>query len=86
MKKPGGICDPYLRLWGTVCCGWQMARAAGVATTLDDGSDRFYADKVTTARFYFEYEMPKVAYHESVILNCADNIAELDNEIFAVAQ
>lgn len=86
MRQPGGICDPYLRLWGVICCGWQLARAAGLAMTLDDGSDPFYSTKVETARFYFAYEMPKVAYHQSVIKNSAKNIAELDTEFFQVAQ
>jgi acyl-CoA dehydrogenase len=86
MRKPGGICEPYLRLWGTVCCGWQLARAAGVAMTLDDGSDTFYSNKIETARFYFGYEMPKVASFQQAILNSANNIAELDTAIFDVAQ
>ena len=86
MRKPGGICEPYLRLWGTVCCGWQLARAAGVAMTLDDGSDSFYSNKIETARFYFGYEMPKVASFQGAILNSANNIAELDTAIFDVAQ
>jgi alkylation response protein AidB-like acyl-CoA dehydrogenase len=86
MRQPGGICDPYLRLWGVICCGWQLARAASIAMTLDDGSDPFYSTKVETARFYFAYEMPKVAYHQSVIRNSAKCIAELDTDFFQVAQ
>ena len=86
MRQPGGICDPYLRLWGVVCCGWQIARAAGVAMTLDKGNDPFYPAKVKTAEFYFAYEMPKAAYHQTVIRKAAKNIAELDITLFDVAQ
>jgi len=85
IRKPAGICDPYLRLWGTICCGWQLARAAGAALTLDDGNDPFYPAKIETARFYFAYEMPKANYHASVIQNGATSIAELDISLFEVA-
>ena len=86
MRKPGGIADPYLRLWGTVCCGWQLARAAAVAMTLDPDSDRFYAAKIETARFYFAYEMPKVACYRSIITEAADHIARMDTGLFETAQ
>jgi alkylation response protein AidB-like acyl-CoA dehydrogenase len=85
MRKPAGICDPYLRLWGTICCGWQLARAAAAAITLDDGNDPFYPAKIETARFYFAYEMPKAIYYVSVIQNSARSIAELDISVFDVA-
>ena len=83
-KQAAAISDPYLRLWGVVCCGWMSAKAAKAAMILDDGSDRFYADKVTTAQFYFQHEMPLVDYYQAVILKCAEPIARLDNDIFAV--
>lgn len=86
MRKPGGICDPYLRLWGTVCCGWQLARAAGVAMILDDGNDHFYAAKLETANFYFAYEMPKVNYYQRIISEAADSISEMDARLFEVMQ
>ena len=82
MRLPAAICDPYLRLWGTICCGWQIARAAGVATELDDGSDPFFTHKVETARFYFAYEMPKTEYYQSVIRNSAPHIAKLSSDLF----
>ena len=85
MRKPAAICDPYLRLWGVICCGWQLARAAAAAMTLDDGSDPFYPAKIETARFYFAYEMPKTHYHAAVIENSAAPIAELNIETFSVS-
>ena len=86
MRKPGGIADPYLRLWGTVCCGWQLARAAAVAMTLDPDSDPFYAAKIETARFYFAYEMPKVACYRSIITEAAGPIARMDTSLFETRQ
>lgn len=89
MKQATAIADPYLRLWGTVVCGWQLARAASVAMdfiNLDAGSDPFYRAKIETAKFYFAYEMPKVAYHQAVIKQSADCIANLDVDIFETLQ
>ena len=46
---------PYLRLWGIVAGGWQMARAAQIAAD-EDRSRRFrsgiYSAKLATAAFY----------------------------------
>ena len=80
--QPAAVCDPYLRLWGTLCCGWQLARAAGIASTLDDGSDAFLASKTVTARFFFDYEFPKINVYRSNILNSAETISAMDSEIF----
>ena len=51
----------YLILTGTVCGGWQMARAAQVAQSkLMLGEDpAFYEAKLITARFYSEHLLPK---------------------------
>ena len=51
----------YLRLWGTVAGGWQMARAAEVAKrklASGEGDPEFMRAKVTTARFYAEALLP----------------------------
>ena len=86
MRKPGAIADPYLRLWGTVCCAWQLARAASVAMTLDTGSDGFYKAKIETARFWFAYEMPKATCYRSIITQVADPIARMDSGLFETLQ
>ncbi len=44
---------PYLRLWGTVAGGWQMARAAQIAAdkvAAGDAEADFYRAKLATAR------------------------------------
>lgn len=53
----------YLMLAGTVCGGWQMARAAGVAQNkLMTGEDSvFHEAKLVTARFYAEHILPKAS-------------------------
>ncbi len=86
IRQPAGIGDPYLRLWGVVACGWQLARAAQAAVVLDDGSDPFYSAKIETAKFYFAWEMPKAGYYQQVIKRSANRIANLNTEIFKTLQ
>jgi hypothetical protein len=53
---------PYLRLWGLVAGGWQMARAALIAVQRtgerDEGAD-FMRAKVATAVYYAECLLPQ---------------------------
>ncbi|HEY8243940.1 MAG TPA: acyl-CoA dehydrogenase [Casimicrobiaceae bacterium] len=51
----------YLRLWGTVAGGWQMARAAEIAKqklAAREGDPGFWNAKVTTARYYSDALLP----------------------------
>jgi len=84
IRQPGAIADSYLRLWGVICCGWQLARAASVAMTLEPERDAFYAAKIETARFYFAYEMPKVAYYRRIITDAAEPVARMDSRLFEI--
>ncbi len=46
---------PYLKLWGVVAGGWQMARAAQIAAekiAAGDPEKEFYQAKLATAKFY----------------------------------
>ena len=70
---------PYLKLWGVVAGGWQMARAALVAKRrLDTGSDDadFYRAKLATARFFAEHILPLAhAYTPSIVQGAASTLA-----------
>jgi hypothetical protein len=62
---------PFLKLFGTVAGGWQMARAALIAKRqLDAGAHDadFYRAKLGTARFFAEHILPlaKACSHEVV--------------------
>ncbi|HSD62031.1 MAG TPA: acyl-CoA dehydrogenase [Burkholderiales bacterium] len=49
---------PYLKLFGTVAGGWQMARAAAKSharVAAGHGDTSFYRSKIVTARFYAEH-------------------------------
>ena len=55
---------PYLRLWGLVAGGWQLARGAhAAAKKLAEGraDADFYRGKIATARFYADCLLPQAA-------------------------
>src|SRR5438552_8049011 len=55
---------PYLRLWGLVAGGWQLARGAQIAAKrLADrtGDATFYRGKIATARFYAQCLLPQAS-------------------------
>ena len=57
---------PYLKLWGIVAGGWQIARAAKVAVdklAKGEGDAAFMRAKVATARFYAENLLPLAEAH-----------------------
>jgi alkylation response protein AidB-like acyl-CoA dehydrogenase len=71
---------PYLKLWGTVAGGWQMARAAVIAKQqLDAGAQDhdFYRAKIGTARFFAEHILPQAASYKAAIVNGSDSALAL---------
>jgi hypothetical protein len=72
-----------LMLAGTVCAGWQMARAAVAAKTrLAEGSDSFLEAKLATARFYCEHYLPRARAYLETIRAGADSMMTLREEQF----
>jgi acyl-CoA dehydrogenase len=72
---------PYLKLWGIVAGGWQMARAALIAKRrLDEGSGEydFYRAKLGTARFYAEHVLPLAQAHKHAIVHGAASALALE--------
>ena len=56
---------PYLKLWGVVAGGWQMARSALVAAEKIASSDadvEFYRAKLATASFYMSHVLSQHAW------------------------
>ncbi len=85
---------PYLRLWGVVAGGWQMARAAAIsATKIAAGeSDPFYAAKLITARFYADHVLSQALWlHHEIVHGSASVMAlgidqfDLDRQTLVVA-
>lgn len=84
-NKPAAVCDAYLKLWGLVFCGWHMLKAADISLTRIESGDSFYANKVTTAQFFFDHDMPKVQLYRNIVQNGADALVEMDSKIFDMA-
>ena len=80
---PGSIALNFLMLMGYVCGGWQMARAALIATEKSaSSSDDFYRSKIVTARFYAEHYLPRTSGYFSTIRAGSESIMALDAEQF----
>ncbi len=80
-RLPAAAALPYLMLWGTVCGGWQLARAAAAARRrLDagDGDAAFLQAKIDTARFYALHVAPRVAGLRRSIEHGAATLVDLD--------
>ena len=85
-RLSASVAEPYLRLWGVVACGWQMAKAAAVSVKkLPEEEDSFYRNKIRSAQFYFSSEMPKVGYLAELIRTSAPIVADADARLFEVA-
>ncbi|MEO8627785.1 MAG: acyl-CoA dehydrogenase [Betaproteobacteria bacterium] len=75
----------YLKLWGIVAGGWQMARAAVIAKTrLDEGAEDydFYRAKIGTARFFADHMLPQAQAYKAIIVNGSESVLALDEAQF----
>ena len=76
---------PFLKLFGIVAGGWQMARAALVsARRLEEGSGDagFYRSKIVTARFYADHVLSQAAGLSYAVVHGAAGALELSEEDF----
>jgi alkylation response protein AidB-like acyl-CoA dehydrogenase len=76
---------PYLKLWGIVAGGWQMARAAHLAKArLEGGAEDFdfYRSKIDTARFYAEHIVPQAQAHKAAVVNGSASVLALEEGQF----
>ncbi|HEY8313035.1 MAG TPA: acyl-CoA dehydrogenase [Candidatus Baltobacteraceae bacterium] len=68
---------PYLKLWGVVAGGWQMARAAQIsARTLaaGEGDREFYQAKLVTAKFYATHVLSQGAWLKRQIVDGSGDV------------
>ena len=78
---------PYLKLWGIVAGGWQMARAAKIAAAriaAGDAEADFYRAKLTTARFYADHVLSQASWLQHQIVNGSGAVMRLDDEGFGL--
>jgi 3-(methylthio)propanoyl-CoA dehydrogenase len=76
---------PYLRFWGTVAGGWQMARAAQIAAgkiAADDSDAEFYRAKLATAAFYASHVLPQSSAYQRQITESSADVMALREEQF----
>jgi len=76
---------PFLRLFGIVAAGWQMARAALVAhRRLAEGRSEksFYEAKIKTARFYADHVLAQAPALRNTIVRGAAGVMALAEEQF----
>ncbi len=74
---------PFLRLFGTVAGGWQLARAALIAQAMlarGEGDPAFLARKLRTARFFADHALPQAAGWAHALVHGADAVLEFDEE------
>jgi len=86
-KNPNAVAAvsvPYLKLWGIVGGGWQMARAALIADSkLGIGGDAdFYRAKIATARFYSEHILPQATALSAEVVNGAASVLAMSEAQF----
>ncbi|MBL8445580.1 MAG: acyl-CoA dehydrogenase [Zoogloeaceae bacterium] len=77
---------PFLKLLGIVAGGWQMGRAALIASqrlgAAGEGGDRFYSAKIVTARFYADHVISQASGLAYTIVNGAPGALALADEQF----
>jgi hypothetical protein len=83
--RAAAVAVPFLRLWGTVAGGWQMARAALIAARrLADGQGDagFFRVKLATARFYAEHILPQAGALATEVIGGSGSVLALKPEDF----
>src|SRR6267142_4113460 len=81
MKAAAAGAVPFVKLFGVVAGGWQMARAALIAKRrLDEGAEDydFYRAKIGTARFYAEHVLQLAQASKQEIVNRSTSVLALE--------
>ena len=84
LRKAFACSVPYLKLWGIVAGGHQMARAAQISEQKIAGgdSDPFYKAKITTARFYADHVLSQSLFLKHQITEGAGDVMTLSEDEF----
>ena len=84
LRKAFACSVPYLKLWGVVAGGWQMARAAKIAAEKIASGDKdpFYPAKITTAKFYASHVLTQGAWYKRQIIDGSGDVMTLPEEAF----
>ncbi|MHB8144959.1 MAG: acyl-CoA dehydrogenase C-terminal domain-containing protein, partial [Vulcanimicrobiaceae bacterium] len=74
---------PYLKLWGVVAGGWQMARAAQIAAAkiaAGDPEQAFYKAKLATCKVYASHILSQGAWLKRQIIDGSGDVMTLSEE------
>ena len=84
LRKAFACSVPYLKFWGVVAGGWQMARAAKIAAEKIAAGDKdpFYPAKITTAKFYASHVLTQGAWYKRQIIDGSGDVMTLPEEAF----
>jgi hypothetical protein len=85
LNKAFACSVPYLQLWGTVAGGWQMARAAQIASAkvaAGDADAEFYKAKLATAKFYATHVLSQSASYKRQIVDGSADVMALSESQF----
>ncbi len=85
LNKAFACSVPYLRLWGTVAGGWQMARAAQIAAAkiaANDSDAEFYRAKLATAGFYASHVLSQFESFKRQIMDGSGDVMALTEAQF----
>jgi alkylation response protein AidB-like acyl-CoA dehydrogenase len=85
LRKAFACSVPYLRFWGTVAGGWQMARAAQIAAAkiaAGDAEAEFYRAKLGTAGFYATHVLAQCAWYQRQIVEGSADVTALSDAQF----
>jgi acyl-CoA dehydrogenase len=85
LRKSFACSVPYLKLWGIVAGGWQLARAAKISVqkiAAGDTERDFYQAKLTTARFYADHVLSQASWLRHQIIEGSGSVMSLTEEQF----
>jgi 3-(methylthio)propanoyl-CoA dehydrogenase len=85
LNKAFACSVPYLRLWGVVAGGWQMARAAKISAdkiAVGDPEADFYRAKLATAAFYASHVLSQAAWYGRQIIDGSGDVMRVSEMQF----
>jgi alkylation response protein AidB-like acyl-CoA dehydrogenase len=85
LSKAFACSVPYLKLWGVVAGGWQMARAAQIASAkvaAGDADAAFYRAKLATARFYADHVLSQSSWLKHQIVEGSADVLRLSEDAY----
>jgi len=85
MNKALACSVPYLKLWGVIAGGWQMARAAKISAdkiAAGDPDAEFYKAKLATAKFYTTHVLSQGVYYKKQIVDGSGDVMTLTEDQF----